>query len=890
MSERFPAAVMRATPVVPSPSSAPGVWTMEQQLQAQAQGIWPVNPDVADPYFENVSLLLHGDGTNGAQNNTFLNTPPSGVGSYAGYFDGAGDYLTVLTGSSIAFGTGDFTVEFWLYFVAADADFDLFVATNTMNIGYYKAQNWGLTYNNGIGGFPAAYKIQSLATPTFNAWSHIACCRVGGVTRLFLNGTVVGTYSGDTTDYAAGNTTVGNSGYSPNAYISNVRILKGVGLYSGTFTPPTAPLTAITGTSLLTCQNATFVDNSPNAFAVTASGNAAMVNSGAVPAITRNGNTTQGSFSPFGTLWSNYFDGTGDYLIPAANGAFALGTGDFTIEGWFFPASASATQGIMGCGPGSANSWQVFANLTAGKVTFNVYGGTAYVSTNSFTVNTWNHFAIVRSGGTIKVYLNGVGNTGVSNATNFTVTNLVIGRSYYNLSQEHFQGNVSNVRIVKSAVYSGNFTPPASPLTAISDTVLLTCQSNGFVDNSATGAVITRNGDVAVSRFSPFAPTTPYDTSVIGGSGYFDGTGDYLNAGGNAAFAFGTGDFTIEMWVNFNSTATQTLFDTRPSGTPSTVGYQALTYISGAINYYTAGVTAITGTTVPAGAWTHVALCKSGTSTKLFINGTQAGSTYTDTQTYAVGANRPVIGVDGNALNSSYMNGYISNFRMLKGTALYTSAFTPPAAPLSAIANTSLLLSMTNGAIFDNAMMCDLETVGNAQISTSVKKYGTGALYFDGSGDYLQMASNSALILGAGSATVEFWVYPLAVDGYRRLVTSTSGGFTSGDFVIRYNNGTFLAGSGNLNINSGTLPAANQWSHVAWVGVGGTAQTLYINGVSVGTAGAYSLTVPIQFVGGWYTLNTTEFFNGYIDDLRITKGVARYTGNFTPPAAAFNNQ
>jgi hypothetical protein len=126
------------------------------------------------------------------------------------------------------------------------------------------------------------------------------------------------------------------------------------------------------------------------------------------------------------------------------------------------------------------------------------------------------------------------------------------------------------------------------------------------------------------------------------------------------------------------------------------------------------------------------------------------------------------------------------------------------------------------------------------------------SVYFDGTGDYLQLASNPQLILGQGSATVEFWIYPTNITGYQRIVTATIGGFSAGAFVMRFNNGTFLAGDGGGNYitTSGMPLKLNQWNYVAWVGVSGTSQTLYVNGVSVGTSTTYNLTTAIQWIGG----------------------------------------
>ncbi len=894
MSERFPASIVRATPVVPNLASASGVWTMEQQLQAQAQGIWPTNPNAADPYFDQVTLLLRGEGTNGAQNNTFLNTPLTAIGSYAGYFDGTGDYLSISTGSSVAFGTGDFTIEFWLYFVTPDADYDVFVATSTLIVGYYGAQGWGLTYNNGIGGFPGSYKIQSGVAPTLNAWSHIACSRVSGVTRLFVNGVQAGSSYTDTTNYASGNTSIGDSYYSPNAYISNVRILKGTGLYSGNFTPPTAPLTAVSNTSLLTCQNATFVDNSSNAFAVTASGNATVVNTNTLPAITRNGNTTQGSFSPFGTLWSYYFDGNLDYILTGSNGAFGLGTGDFTIECWAQLSASGTTNGYILFDMRSQGGTELRPSIAVNSAGALYYWtqATTKITGGTFPVGVWNHVAVARSSGSTRMFLNGVqtgstytDTTDYGASSRITIGNVSDNPSSYNAS---WNGHISNFRIVKgTALYTANFTPPGSPLTAVTNTVFLTCQSNRLVDNSVTAAAITRGNDVKVTRYSPFAPPTAYDTSVIGGSAYFDGTGDYLTLPSVGIVNYGTGDFTFEAWVYVTGSATgQTIIASRfwlLIG-PTTLG---LTSAGVASIYSLSGLANIQN------SWAHVAIARQSGTLRSFINGVLVDSRANTTNFDLTGGK---IGIEAGSLINPF-TGFMSNVRSIKGTAIYTAPFTPPAAPLSAIANTTLLLEMNNAVIVDSAMQLPLETVGTAQINTSSKKFGTSSMYINGSGNRLVLPANSPPItFGSADFTIEAWVYRTVsatqtiICGQADLATVTGSSFI------------FQLGSGTSDLYIGATgygaaspsPSLNQWSHVAWVRNGASFKT-YLDGVQIG-----SVAVPATGVlnVGTATYPTTigatatngNPFTGYIDDFRITKGYARYTANFTPPTATFNTQ
>jgi hypothetical protein len=161
----------------------------------------------------------------------------------------------------------------------------------------------------------------------------------------------------------------------------------------------------------------------------------------------------------------------------------------------------------------------------------------------------------------------------------------------------------------------------------------------------------------------------------------FDGTGDYLITNSQVTpIGFGSGDWTIEFWLYLNSTGTQVIFDGRRTAASDVA--PLIYYLSG-LKYYTAANDRITGGTLSTGQWYHIAVCRSGTSTKMFIDGTQTGSTYTDTNSYVQQSQRPTIGAEGVAANlgNSPLNAYIDDLRISK-YARYTTTFTPPTAAL----------------------------------------------------------------------------------------------------------------------------------------------------------------------------------------------------------------
>jgi hypothetical protein len=639
--------------------------------------------------------------------------------------------------------------------------------------------------------------------------------------------------------------------------------------------------------------------------------------------ITRNGNATQGSFTPFSpTGWSNYFDGNGDQLSSNTAAISSVGSGDFCFEGWFYflkntntYTQALITYGIVG--DTSGTSYISFQCDSSGypAVAYATGGSLALTSSVLPPVNQWSHLVLCRTGSNLSIFLNGVrtGTTTTSATVGSGGNALTIGGQWYeNASTRQFQGYISNVRIVRgSSPYnagSTSFTVPIAPLTAIANTTLLTCQSNRFIDNSVNAYTITRAGDVSVHAFSPFAPTAAYSTANVGGSLYLDGTGDYLQATSGVSTQFDTGSaFTVECWVYQLSYASDgNIFGV--SG--STVDWNATTGIY--LNWYTysgnlywqtslgngQAVSLITATLPGINQWHHFAVGFNGTTTRMWINGTSVG-TSTQGYTRPSGTNRWQVGSTGGG--ASILNGYISGLRYVKGTDVYgvgNSSITVPTSPPSNIANTSLLCNFTNAGIFDQTAKNVLETVGDAKISTSVYKYGTGSIAFDGTGDYLILRKNPLIQFGTGDFTIEGWTYLVSKVSNFPCIFSNYNAFTNGNgslgLFAGHNSANTskyqlaLNGTGFPSIQSSTSIAYNSWVHLAVVRYNGVI-TLYINGVADGTV---SFSGTLNGAGdnctiGYSTDEASTTINGYVDDFRITRGIARYTQSFTPPTTAF---
>ena len=603
--------------------------------------------------------------------------------SYSGYFDVNGDYLSLSQQTALSFGTGDFTVEAWVYPTANPVStfYSIMDARGSVVAAPWAA---GLRVYSGILKieFYDGTQIPGSITVPLNAWTHVAFARSGTTLRGFTNGVLdINTTMSTNLNIPAGTQVIGaivDPGYAT-GYISNLRIVKGTAVYTANFTPSTTPLTAISGTSLLTCQSTTFIDNSTNNFTITANGNSQPTQQNPFGYTSA---TTEGyTVSTIGG--SGYFDGTGDYLSVPDNAAFNF-TGNFTIECWAYPTSHPATVYLIGQ-TNSTDYVPVLVFLSNGRpgIAVSSNGSTwtinGYIAT-ALTLNAWSHMAVVRSGNKWSIYVNGVENVIAASTavTPYDSTDpLGIGGEAAGSLTYPYVGYLSDVRIINNiALYTSTFVPPSQPLTAVQNTVLLNNMTSAGIYDAAMMNDMESVGDAKLSTA----------VSKFGGSSMsFDGTGDYLISSPNAQVlnAFGTGDFTVEFWMNSisfaNADNVKIVFDCRPLSTDGL--YPCIYFFSGQIRYFVSSADRITGSTLNTGQWYHVALSRSGSSTKLFVDGTQVGSTYTDTNNYLCGANRPIIASRGYTLGDNNYNGYVDDLRITKGYARYTSNFTPPIIP-----------------------------------------------------------------------------------------------------------------------------------------------------------------------------------------------------------------
>jgi len=666
----------------------------------------------------NTSILLgladsnYLSATNGVQNNTFIDdsnyafpitrngTPTQGSitpywpnGQWSNLFAANGDYISVPDAANLELGNSDFQMSAWVYLTAYPANNAGSYSSSILSKGTFAGTR---SYEFGVGGASGTTLGLGLtntgATTTniagsfsfaLNTWYSVRATRVSNRVYLFVNGNLLnagGTAYTDTVSNGTDTLKVGRSNLDATylfqffGYISNVSLAIGGSGYSiASYTPATTPTTTVTSDiKFLSCQSNRFVDNS------------------SVPAtVSIFGAPRVQAFQPFSPTasyttalygGSGYFGGSPSYLSFPANSAMNFGTGDFTVEAWVYP---TATPGD-GAGPiGGATSNILFAYSAAafpGKWAFgrnNV--AFDFSSLTDIVLNTWTHLAVSRSSGTIRFFINGALTNSASNSNSYILTGG--GNIGFNGASSYFTGYMSQIRAVGTAVYTGAFTPPTlAPLattgpasaasyssttnvntTFLTPATLLLNMANAAIYDAAVQNDITTVGDAKTDTTIKQWPLS---------SVKFDGSGDYLNvsAGSPQSLTFGTGDFTIEFWVYFNSnTGFQTLYDGRAAA-----GIYPLLYLnSGVINYYVGSSVAITSVQPPTGVWIFMSLIRSSGTTRFFINGTQSGGNYPDSNNYLA---PPTSGarVGANFSGSDFLSGYIQDFRVTKAARAAT--------------------------------------------------------------------------------------------------------------------------------------------------------------------------------------------------------------------------
>jgi len=477
------------------------------------------------------------------------------------------------------------------------------------------------------------------------------------------------------------------------------------------------------------------------------------------------------------------------------------------------------------------------------------------------------------------------------------------------------------------------------------------CDPNSIITLKGEDLPQPRNG--APTTSDAFVSQVRKEIGGLGFAGCIKLDGNQgLSVADTAALDLGTGDFTIEGFYYLKDEGTyHALFDFRGSGGDGLYPALFKDATENKLYFYENAGVEIDDISMRHSEWMHVAICRSSGTTRAFVDGKLSGS-FSDSNNYI---SRDLYIGQSNA-NSNDLYGFVSNFRIVKGTALYTANFTPPTEPLTAVTNTILLCANSTTSVTASTVTpSTISTIGSPIATTSeltgsivlacpfvaggFGQNGAANSTIPGLGDYhislggpssvpavnwLLASGTQATITGDkglyygssldvssssirpratvgtaftpdGDYTVEFWVYINSFNsgGSHVIQYDTDAGQTG--WAITVDSGTLrwlLRNTSNQDtqVSVANVVKSGQWNHIA--GVYDSSKNLmtgYVNGVAVGSTPVASNYLSTQFTNlnrlhiGSNVGNGSRPMQGYLQDLRIYKGLAKYKGGFDVP-------
>lgn len=424
-----------------------------------------------------------------------------------------------------------------------------------------------------------------------------------------------------------------------------------------------------------------------------------------------------------------------------------------------------------------------------------------------------------------------------------------------------------------------------------------------IVDESLPAKLVASRGGA-----SNTTAVVKYGTAALS----FDGTSGYAVVASANQLEFGASDFCVECWINTTSTLAYAAVVTRNSsgfGVGSWGMYINTTTSAGDVVVYmrdfSASVPLLTsqGVNIRDGSWHHIAWVRNGALHYLLVDGVLRALAQASFTVGTLTAEEVVVAND-KYFTPRKLAATLDDVRITVGDCRYTLTPAPPSAeaptaspadPSFASVSTLLRGNGTDGSttFTDDATTPKTYTVfGDAQISTAQKKFGSASMKFDGAGDYLTTAAHADFDLSGSDYTVECWVRFAAVSAAPHVFQlGTSLGarmalFLSSGQLYFYN---------GISYATGFSPVINQWYHLALVKQGNMYYVLvdgapqwgaHLTGTPTPT-GNLSVGVGAQH----YSPGADDYLNGWVDDFRVTKGVARYLAEVgvTAPTAEADN-
>lgn len=672
----------------------------------------------SDASFENVTLLLDFDNyladksryldttTVTAFNSAAPSNNRSKFGTHSLSLNGSNQYVTVTDRSEYNFGSSDFTIEAWVFqasrsgiqvivgrwgATATTANWRLLVlATGELNFGYV----YGTSSTAGVNG----------PTVPLNQWCHVTVTSTSGVLRLGVDGVngaavaALGAIKSVSSTPNIGRNEEASTWFW-NGSIDCIRITSGVSRYQGnTYSVPVSEFSATGPTPDPHWSRVVMLLPMSGSNGATTTPDRSLINR----------TFTFGGTAAISTANSKYggsslaLPGNSTSYIQAASTSpqYNLSQIDFTIEGWFYPTTTSSVGIISNRGTSETTSnWALQIGTTSIGLRANV-GGTwndGFISASglSLTISTWHHFAVVRYSNQWYLYVNGTRVASVTNAgaLAFNTSHPInIGASMNN-GESAASGNIDDIRVTQGAAryINATYTVPTGPFpiygnvdadghdsflslhvpgTGVNNGTVFTDASANRIPLSAVGGAITTTSN------------TRFRDSCI----FTDGNGDAVVANASSALEFGTGDFTIQFWVNLDAVNSQSFGRLLQSGDytapelnwalarNSTTNPYALVFFTyqNSVTLDSQAVGNITNNT-----WTFVAVTRWNGTLNCYINATRVVSA-ANTRNFT--GNRLSIG--GNLSGGEASRALFQDIKIYKGIALYTrTTLTVPIRP-----------------------------------------------------------------------------------------------------------------------------------------------------------------------------------------------------------------
>ena len=517
--------------------------------------------------------------------------------------------------------------------------------------------------------------------------------------------------------------------------------------------------------------------------------------------------------------------------------------------------------------------------INGSQFRINIHNGIVWSNYNICNViSDWQHIYISLVGTNLKVYLNG---TMVFNQTVVTPSSTISGISLIGVSTSgvsgssgsKYTGQMDNVRIFNRALNQREVLELYNEQPSYEEQLTLT---------EVTGKTLTPSGN----------PLVVYD-KVAGPSIKFDGS-SYFTIPSSNDFSFGTGDFTVECLINTSSQTNQMIFDTVIAGQVGAQTGRLAIYLTatGKVEIYNGSYLTSTNSILYTQT-NHIAITRINSILKIFINGVVG---YSATVTTDFTLNNCTIGKDLASGGTYPLIGNLIQFHIIKGVSKYSTDFTP-ASRLLQTTNTVLLLQVDKPVInTNNWSKVQLESVeqidqpyiyGSSleeQTSKTLTSVGTTlivddpifskVLKFDGS-NYINISSTQDLNFGTGDFTIETWM-KRSTDKIA-ILFQTDGSTSGGLYLCHDASGYF--GFGGIITSFATLK--NTWYHIAMVRKSGTYK-IFINGTCYLTATNNNSPSSGNLAIGTNSDWRPQGFEGYIYNLNIIKGEAKYQTDFKP--------